>query len=148
LSVDLTRLRLPVLDTDIVIAHSEECMTCEEQGPNASESTLGDPDPASVPADGTSTATLTVTVEDDNGVAIIDLEESDFEFGCSGDADIGGFSNEGEGVYTFTVTNETAETLEICLTVDGVDLGTFDELEFTPVPDATESELSGPTPSS
>src|SRR5690606_32679040 len=67
-----------VLTADIVIAHSEASMTCEEQVPDAGESTLGAPDPASVPADGTSTSTLTVTVEDTNGVAIIDLEESDF----------------------------------------------------------------------
>src|SRR5690606_4325247 len=49
----------------------------------------------------------------------------------------------GGGVYTFSVTNTTAETVTLTVEVSGVARGAFPAITFTAqVPDADESELA------
>src|SRR5690606_5310660 len=88
---------------------------------------------------------LTITVNDADGEPITGLLEGAFEFGGLSAASVDDFTEVGGGVYTFAVTNTTAEVVTISVEVSGVALGSFPAITFTnQAPDAGESELAAP----
>src|SRR5690606_29840405 len=93
-------------------------------------------------ANGVSASTLTITVKDADGEPITGLIEGAFSFSGESDATIGSFTEVSGGAYTFEVTNTTAETVTLSVTVSGVPLGSFDAITFTAqTPDAGQSNL-------
>src|SRR5690606_3944568 len=88
-------------------------------------------------------STLTITVNDADGEPITGLLEGAFEFGGLSAATVGGFTEVGGGLYTFKVTNTTAETVTLTVEVSSVARGAFPAFTFTnQAPDADESDLS------
>ncbi|HAC15133.1 MAG TPA: hypothetical protein DCE78_04210, partial [Bacteroidetes bacterium] len=109
--------------------------------PNAGNSLIS-ADPTSVLANGFDASTLTITVKDADNVAMSALNSGNFSFGNQGDAVINGFVNVGSGVYTFQVTNETPETINISVTVSSVSLGNSGNISFINVlPNPTNSTV-------
>ncbi len=104
-------------------------LTFTQQTPNAGNSTI-QASPTSVEADGIGTTTLTITVRDANNLAIQDLLVGDFVFSNEGNADITGFTNTGNGIYTFSATNVVEETVDIGVTVRSISLGSTGNIVF------------------
>src|SRR5690606_26079493 len=99
-------------------------ITFTAQAPDAGQSEI-DAAPLSVIANGTSASTLTITGNDADGESITGLLEGAFEFGGLSAATVDGFTEVGGGLYTFSVTNTTAETVTLTVEVSGVALGAF-----------------------
>jgi adhesin/invasin len=84
-----------------------------------------------VTANGADATTLTMEVRDDGDQPISGLSESDFDFNGTGDAVGDNFTEtETDGVYTIEFTNETVEAITIQVDVQGVNIGTTDEISF------------------
>lgn len=103
--------------------------TFNQQTPDAGNSTV-QASPTTVEADGDGTTTLTITVRDANNLAVQDLLVGDFVFSNEGNANISGFLNTGNGIYTFTATNEVEETVNIGVTVRSISLGSTGNIVF------------------
>lgn len=114
--------------------------------PNAGNSTFG-ADPSLAFANGSDDITLTVDLNDVSNNPISNLQESEFIFTGEGNATISGFTNVGSGIYTFTVTNNTVETINISLTARSVSIGSTESLQFIAVPDLANSSVTA-SPSS
>lgn len=96
-------------------------------------------------ADGTETSTVTVTLADTNGSAFTSSGGT-VVLVSTGDAVISSVTDNGNGTYSATVTNTTAETVTISGTLAGTAITDTAEIIFEPIPDATEStEPVGPT---
>ena len=103
--------------------------------PNAGNSSIV-ANPEVILANGTNESVLTITVRDASNSVITDLLVNDFNFTGAGSAVIGNFLNGGAGVYTFTITNSTVETINISVAVRSVSLGSTGNLAFVAVPNA------------
>jgi len=86
--------------------------------------------PAAVPADGVSYATISFKVLDVDWRRVSGLVEEDFTFFDFGSAVIGGFTEVEWGIYTFRVTNNVVETVDITTEAAGVYLGPFASIVF------------------
>ncbi|MEX0648238.1 MAG: invasin domain 3-containing protein [Balneolaceae bacterium] len=75
---------------------------------------------------------ITIQLYDGYGNEIAGLDDADFEFGLSGDAElvINSFTEEGFGVYEAEITNSTAEDITITVTVDNVELDDTPSVTF------------------
>ncbi|NNE78589.1 MAG: hypothetical protein HKN31_16115 [Pricia sp.] len=105
------------------------------------EVATADPDPtnanttidASAPAivEGTSTATVTVQIADTNG-DLLTASGGTVELAVSGSAVVSAVTDNGDGTYTATVTDETEEAVIVTGTLDGVDITDTAEITFNP----------------
>jgi adhesin/invasin len=77
------------------------------------------------------TSTLTVELRDGSNNLVGDLIDADFTITPSGNATVGTVSETTEGIYTADITNETAETVTVTVTVSGTQLNDIPEIEFT-----------------
>lgn len=84
----------------------------------SSASSLVAATPASVDADGTSQATVTVTLNDNNGSAVQNAGNV-VTINASGNAVASAVTNNGDGTYTATLTNNTAEAVTVTAAVSG-----------------------------
>jgi hypothetical protein len=100
--------------------------------------------PGSVLANGVSSSTITITVRDQNNAAINGLEVGDFVFNGQGNGFISNFVSAGAGVYTFTVSNSTVQTINVGVTILGVSITeTTGNITFTqPIPVSGNSSVS------
>jgi uncharacterized membrane protein len=96
-----------------------------------------DPDASTVTAtspnvaDGSDAATVTATVVDENGDPLTGLTAADFDISVGGDATVAsGVTETNAGVYEFTLTDNTAETVSVAVTADGVALTDEPTVEF------------------
>lgn len=82
-------------------------------------------------ADGDDASTVTVTLIDDQGDAMDDVSTGSFDIDVSGNGQVASdVSNEGGGDYEFLVTNNTAETVTVTVTVQGIELDDTPEIVF------------------
>jgi hypothetical protein len=116
-------------------------LTWAEPGVPVADNSEVAADPASVFANGESASTITVTVKNAYDDGITGLAETDFAFSGAGAAQIGDFSEVGNGVYAFAATNTTAETVDISVTVSTVAIGSTGSIEFKPAPDPVTSSV-------
>ncbi len=100
--------------------------------------------PGSVLANGVSTSTITITVRDQDDTAINGLEVGDFVFNGEGDGFISNFVSAGAGVYTFTISNTTIQTVDVGVTILGISItDTTGNITFVqPVPVSGNSSVS------
>lgn len=104
--------------------------------------TIVNASPLSVTANGTSASVLTVTVRDQNDDPVTNLTSGNFSFTGEGDATIDNFTNTGSGIYTFDVKNNTVETINITVTVRGINVGSTGNIVFTSaLPNAGNSSI-------
>ncbi len=92
-------------------------------------SVSADPD-TDVTADGTAASTVTIELRDVNGNPVT-VSSGSVDLQVSGDAvasDVGGTAT--PGTYTATITNETAETVTVTVTVDGTQLEDRPTIQF------------------
>jgi len=68
---------------------------------------------------------------DDNNNPVTGIPESDFTLNITGDAVANDFFEDGNGQYSYQMTNTTAETVSVTVTVDGTELDDRPEVEFT-----------------
>ncbi|TVR19189.1 MAG: T9SS C-terminal target domain-containing protein [Balneolaceae bacterium] len=103
-------------------------------------------------ADGSDASTVTVTVIGDDGNPMTGFSNSDFDIDLTGNAEASGVSHEGSGVYEFTVTNSTAQTVTVTVSVDGTELDETPQIVFEaeepedPVVDGSASGVSATSP--
>lgn len=83
---------------------------------------------------GEEVSTVTVTLSDAQGNRISGVDEVDFDVDLSGDADLvaGSFDEIGDGVYTFEIENDVAETVSVTVTVNSTELDSKPEVVFLP----------------
>ena len=85
-------------------------------------------------ADGSDASTVTVSLIDDQGDAMDDVSTGSFDIDVSGNGQVASdVSNEGGGEYEFLVTNNTAETVTVTVTVQGIELDDTPEIVFEAV---------------
>lgn len=113
------------------------------QAVNAGFTTLS-ATPGSVLANGASTSTITITVRDQNNTAINGLEVGDFVFNGEGNGFISNFVGSGSGIYTFTISNGTIQTVDVGVTILGIPItATTGNIAFTqPVPASANSTVT------
>ena len=90
----------------------------QPNGPNSSISIS----PAQIQADNTATATITLVVRDENNDPIRSLGAADFVFSGVSNATIGDFVDLDTGTYTFTIRSGTPQTLNVGVSVSGIEL--------------------------
>ena len=101
-------------------------------GPVSASSTAS-ANPTTVPADGSTASTVTVTLQDANGNAISGLAATDFAITHSSGTAVTGTISEptpGSGIYEFTVTNSSQESVTITITVSGIALNDQPAITF------------------
>jgi len=112
---------------------------------SASESTLM-VSATTVDADNSASATITVVLKNEQGQLIIDASAAVL-IAVSGAATVSDVVNNGDGSYTATISNGTAETVAISAGASGIILDDTAMITFTPFVDpnavsATQSTLS------
>lgn len=107
------------------------------------DNTFATRNPAIVVANGVSASVLTITVRDQNNDPITYLQSSDFVFNNKGSAVVGSFNNTGSGVYTFEVTNDEIETINMDIVIRNVNTGQSGTIQFiSAFPNAGFSTIS------
>lgn len=97
-----------------------------DAGPSASEVSAS---PSTLQADETADVTVEVRDSDDNPIG--GLEPSSFEIAVTGNATTGNISETSDpGRYRFTVTNNSVETVEVSVRVNGILLSDRPEITF------------------
>ena len=92
-------------------------------------------------ADGEDHSTLTVTVRDAAENPITDLSAGNFSIDAEGAVN-GSIATDGSGNYSFDLTHTVAETVNVTVTVDGVELDDVPEVTFVAGSvDITESSV-------
>ena len=86
--------------------------------------------PNSVDADGSSAATVTVTLNNNNGSAVTNAGNV-VTINAGGDAVVSAVTNNGDGSYTATVTNTTAEAVLVTAAVSGSSIDQTATITFT-----------------
>jgi len=100
-------------------------------------------------ADESDASTVTIEVRDANGNPIGGLDDGDFSIDLSGDGEEGSVSETDiPGTYAFSVTNSTAETVEVRVEVDDVTLDDRPTIEFVAGTVAGDKSSAWPDPSS
>lgn len=85
--------------------------------------------------DGIDESTLTISVVDSGGDPVTGLTDSDFDIHLTGDASIAGQIVESAiGEYEVTVTNTEAETVDVTVTADSVEIDQQATIEFLEPP--------------
>lgn len=104
-----------------------------EAGPvNAGQSDVS-VDPAAASSDGIDFVTMTIVLRDANSNPISGRVSGDFSFTGEGDAVIFNFVEVGSGEYTFRISNETEETVDVTVTIDAINIGSTGDIEFFPI---------------
>ncbi|MCC5941915.1 MAG: T9SS type A sorting domain-containing protein, partial [Balneolaceae bacterium] len=85
-------------------------------------------------ADGSDASTVTINLVDESGDAMENVSSGSFSISLSGSAELASdLSNEGNGEYEVQVTNNTAETVTVTVTVQGIELEETAQIVFEEV---------------
>src|SRR5690606_27610731 len=79
---------------------------------------------------GHAAASRSVARRGGDGVTVRGLAADDFQMGGVSSAQVTGFSDQGDGIYTFQVTNTVSEAVSVSVEVLGVALGSFAAVTF------------------
>ncbi|MDZ7694027.1 MAG: invasin domain 3-containing protein [Balneolaceae bacterium] len=110
-------------------ATSSNSFNVEANTVEPSQSTVS-ANPATVLANGSDASTVTIELRDSGGSPIGGLTDGDFIIDVTGSAHAGTVSETTIGTYETTVTNMTAETVTVTVTVDGVTLDQTADITF------------------
>ncbi|MEX0721672.1 MAG: MBG domain-containing protein [Balneolaceae bacterium] len=98
-------------------------------------------------ADGTDASTITITLKDANNNTISGVVEGDFVLAYGDYAELTEFTEVGDGVYTYKLSNITAEEITVRVTVAGIGLNDMPNIFFgSGAISATNSEVTATSP--
>ncbi len=84
-------------------------------------------------SDGIDFVTMTILLRDATSNPINGRLAGDFSFSGQSDAVIFNFVDAGNGEYTFRISNETNETINVSVTVDAINIGSTGNIQFFPI---------------
>lgn len=128
-SVSEAGIEQTITATDVGIEGTSNSFEVVSGGVDADESSANATTPHT--ADGIDASQLTIELLDSSGNVISGLSNEDFDIGLTGNAVSGEVLEFSDGQYQASITNTVAETVNVTVTVNSVQLTDQPQIEFT-----------------